>query len=75
MEASETDEIILRLKQKLCECEARFDTEARRRGFDPAQSENMALPSTLARLFTECEELRSELAETAERREIDQDAE
>ncbi|HXM35138.1 MAG TPA: hypothetical protein VN920_08125 [Pyrinomonadaceae bacterium] len=63
MAAGERDEIILTLQQKLRELEARFDAEARRRGFDPAQAENMALPSTLARLFAECQELRSELAE------------
>lgn len=66
MEAGDRDEIISRLQRKLAECEARFDAEARRRGFDPAQAENMALPSTLARLFTEREEIRAELEELAE---------
>ena len=46
--------------------EARFDAEARKRGFDPAQAENMALPSTLATLFLEREEIRAELEELAE---------
>ena len=66
MEASERDDLIRRLTQKLSECEARFDAEARKRGFDPAQAENMALPSTLARLFTEREEIRAELEELTE---------
>ena len=66
MEAGERDSIILKLQDKLSDCEARFDAEARKRGFDPAQTENMALPATLARLFTECEELRAELEEIAE---------
>ena len=75
MEAGERDET--GLKQKLRELEARFDFEVRKRGFDPAQAENMALPSALARLFTEREELRSELSEIAENKEgeIDQHAE
>lgn len=65
MDAGEKDELRLRLMQKLSECEARFDAETRKRGFDPSQAENMALPSMLARLFTECAELRSELDEIA----------
>jgi DNA polymerase elongation subunit (family B) len=66
METAGSNERVLRLTQKLSECEARFDAEARKRGFDPAQSENMALPSTLATLFTEREEIRAELEELAE---------
>jgi len=69
MEAGDRDEIISRLQKKLSEYEARFDAEARRRGFDPAQAENMALPATLARLFAQCQELRSELEELAEDKE------
>lgn len=65
MEAGTVDERVLRLREKLSECEARFDAEARKRGFDPAQAENMALPSTLARLCTEREEIRAELEELA----------
>ena len=68
MEAGERDEIISRLQEKLSQCEARFDGEARKRGFDPAQAENMALPSTLARLFTEREEIRAELEELEDKR-------
>jgi hypothetical protein len=66
MEAGKEDEMISRLQEKLSECEARFDTEARKRGFDPAQAENMALPSTLARLFTEREKISAELEELTE---------
>jgi hypothetical protein len=66
MEGSEREEKISTLRSRLRECEARFDTEARKRGFDPAQAENMALPSTLARLFTECDALRAELEEIIE---------
>jgi len=66
MEAGRKNEMISRLQEKLSECEARFDAEARKRGFDPAQTENMALPSTLARLFTEREEIKAELEELAE---------
>jgi hypothetical protein len=66
MEAGDRDEIISGLQKKLSEYEARFDAEARRRGFDPAQAENMPLSSTLARLFTEREEIRAELEELAE---------
>ena len=75
MDEGERDE--LRLRQKLREIEARFDTEARKRGFDPAQAGNMALSSALARLFTEGEELRAELAElvTSKRGSMDPHAE
>ena len=41
--------------------EERFDREMRARGFDPAQAANVALPSALARLYAEREELREEL--------------
>lgn len=61
MEVGEKDEKISKLQEKLRKGKARFDAEARKRGFDPAQAENMALPSTLVRLFTECEEIRTEL--------------
>jgi hypothetical protein len=66
MSAAERDVRTAELKQKLAELEARFRTEAYRRGFDPAQVENMALPTALARLFEECAELKSELAELAD---------
>jgi hypothetical protein len=63
MSAPERDARIAELKQKLAELEARFRSEAHRRGFDPAQVENMALPAALASLFAECAELKSELEE------------
>jgi hypothetical protein len=51
------------LRQKLAELETRFRIEARKRGFDPNQVENMALPAALAGLFTDCAAIRMELAE------------
>jgi hypothetical protein len=71
MEPGRVDERVLKLRELLCECEARFDAEARKRGFDPAQAENMALPSTLARLFIECEQIRTELEEISGNKEGD----
>ncbi len=51
------------LRQRLSELDARFDREMRARGFDPAQAENVALPSGLARLWAQREELRAHLDE------------
>jgi hypothetical protein len=65
MSAQDRDARIQHLTHKLEELEARFQTEAQKRGFDPAQIENMALPATLANLFAACEEIRSELEEIA----------
>ena len=65
MSAEEQDARTAELKQKLAELEARFRTEAYKRGFDPAQVENMALPAALARLFEECAEIKLELTELA----------
>jgi hypothetical protein len=59
-------EEIATLQQQLSACEARFDAEARRRGFDAAQIENMALPTGLADLYLEREELTARLAELPE---------
>jgi len=56
---SSTDE----LNQKLRTLDAEFDREMRTRGFDPAQAENVALPSHLAALYTEREKIRAELEE------------
>jgi len=56
---SSTDE----LKRKLRELEAEFDRELLARGFDPAQAENVALPSHLAKLYTEHEQLKAQLEE------------
>jgi hypothetical protein len=49
------------IEAKLRAVEERFDREMRARGFDPAQAENVALPSALARLYAEREELREEM--------------
>jgi len=49
------------IEAKLRAVEERFDREMRARGFDPAQAENVALPSALAKLYAEREELREEM--------------
>jgi hypothetical protein len=49
------------LRQKLRNLDAEFDREMRARGFDPAQAENVALPTHLAKLYAEREQIRSEL--------------
>ena len=51
------------LRQKLHTLDAEFDREMRARGFDPAQAENVALPSHLAGLYAEREQTRAELEE------------
>ena len=56
---SSTDE----LHKKLQTLDAEFDREMRARGFDPAQAENVALPSHLAALYAEREQIKTELAE------------
>ena len=56
---SSTDE----LSAKLRELDADFDREMRARGFDPAQAENVALPSHLATLYAERERIKTELRE------------
>ena len=40
-----------------------FEQQMRARGFDPAQTENVALPTALARLYGECEMIREQLDE------------
>ncbi len=52
-----------RLREKLRTLDAEFDREMRARGFDPAQAENVALPSHLAALYAEREQIRAELEE------------
>lgn len=64
MISTERDTKVTALKEKLAELERRFQTEARRRGFDPAQVENMALPAALARLYEEYTALKMALVET-----------
>ncbi|HMG75782.1 MAG TPA: hypothetical protein VK582_19935 [Pyrinomonadaceae bacterium] len=51
------------LREKLHTLDAEFDREMRARGFDPAQAENVALPSHLAALYAEREQIRAELEE------------
>lgn len=51
------------LRDQLRALDAEFDREMRARGFDPAQAENVALPSHLAELYAEREHLKAELAE------------
>jgi hypothetical protein len=59
---SKTDD----LNQKLRALDAEFDREMRARGFDPAQLENVALPSHLAELYKQREQIKAELAALAE---------
>ena len=49
------------LEKTLRELDERLDRELRARGFDPQQAANLALPAKLAGLFSEREQLRSEL--------------
>jgi hypothetical protein len=52
------------LRAKLHELDAEFDREMRTRGFDPAQAENVALPSHLAALYAEREQIKAGLEES-----------
>jgi hypothetical protein len=63
MAATENETSRLELQRRLADLDVRFTDEMRKRGFDPAQAENLALPSALARLFTERLEIMDELAE------------
>jgi len=56
---SSTDE----LNERLRALDAEFDQEMRARGFDPAQAENVALPSHLATLYAKRVQIREQLAE------------
>jgi hypothetical protein len=51
------------LRERLHALDAEFDRQMRARGFDPAQAENVALPSHLAALYAEREQIRAELEE------------
>ena len=51
------------LNQKLRAIETEFERELRARGFDPAQADNVALPSHLAELYAEREQIKAELEE------------
>ena len=61
MSANEVDARIAELEQKLAELEAQFRSEAHKRGFEPAQVDNMALPAALARLVAAAAEIKGEL--------------
>jgi hypothetical protein len=51
------------LNRKLRALDSEFDQELRARGFDPAQAENVALPSHLATLYAKREQIKAQLAE------------
>ena len=50
------------LENRLREVDAHLRSELRARGFDPDQDDNLALTAPLAKLYTERENLRVELA-------------
>ena len=51
------------MRERLRTLDEQFDREMRARGFDPAQAENVALPSGLAKLYAEREQIRTKLGE------------
>jgi len=53
------------LHRRLRTLEAEFERQMRARGFDPTQAENIALPSTLAKLYAERETTKALLEELA----------
>jgi hypothetical protein len=55
------------LNKKLRTLDAEFDREMRARGFDPAQADNVALPSHLAALYAERDQIKAELEELKRR--------
>ncbi|MEK6282302.1 MAG: hypothetical protein AABN95_18245 [Acidobacteriota bacterium] len=60
---SHPDELeISRLQESLRAIEREFASGMRARGFDPAQDENLALTSSLAKLYEERNDLRARLA-------------
>ena len=63
MSAQERNTTIAELQRRLAELAARFRIEAQQRGFDPAQIDNMALPTALAKLAAERTQIESELEE------------
>ena len=63
---SQTDELeIPRLEERLHIVEQEFERGMRARGFDPSQDENLALTSSLAKLYEERDDLRTRLAALA----------
>ena len=65
MPADELEKRRKELTTTLLELDERFEREMRARGFEPAQAENVALTSELARLYAAREEVRAELEELA----------
>jgi len=63
MPADELEKRRKELVASLLELDERFEREMRARGFDPAQAENVALTSELARLYAAREEVRAALEE------------
>ena len=51
------------LHNRLRDLDTEFERQMRARGFDPAQAENIALPSHLAQLYAERERIRAQLEE------------
>ena len=51
------------VEERLREVEKSFERLMRARGFEPAQTELIALPGPLAKLYAEREELRADLEE------------
>lgn len=51
------------LRFKINALDDEFEREMRARGFDPEQAENVALPSHLAELYAEREQIKAQLAE------------
>jgi len=63
---SKPDELeVSRLEERLHVVEQEFERGMRARGFDPAQDENLALTSSLAKLYEERADLRTRLAALA----------
>jgi len=56
-----SSDLIDDLRSKLLALDAEFDREMRARGFDPQQTENVALPSHLAALYAEREKIKARL--------------
>lgn len=52
-----------KLRDRLSDLDAEFDREMRTRGFDLDQSENLALPSHLAELYAERQQVKAQLEE------------
>jgi hypothetical protein len=63
VKSRETDTDRAELETKLRNVEAAFENELRARGFDPAQLQNVALPGSLATLYAQREQVKTELEE------------